>query len=137
MKIILHPVLYSVNLLSSEADLQKWLKRDESLLSITFDRGAWTVVCPAPHASQPDRHADIQAQTHWGCFEVAGNLEFETVGILADLSDVLRNAEISIYAISTFTTDYLLVISDNVQPAADALRQAGHEIVEQSTQPQV
>ena len=135
MKIILHPQLYSVNLLSTEADLMHWLDRGQTLLSVTHDRGAWTVVCPAPHASDPARHPDIQAQTHWGCFEVAGNLEFDAVGILAELSGVLGKAGISIYALSTFTTDYVLVISDNVEPAATALRQAGHEIVEQTQVP--
>ncbi len=131
MKIILHPQLYSVNLLSSDADLQNWLDQKQPLISITHDRGAWTVVCPVPHAADSTRRGDIQAQTHWGCFEVAGLLEFDAVGILAELSEVLGNAGISIYALSSFTTDYVLVISDNVGPAAAALRQAGHEIVEQ------
>jgi len=49
---------------------------------------------------------------------------FSLTGILADISSVLAKAEISIFAISTFDTDYILVKSEKLQAAKKALQQA-------------
>ena len=55
---------------------------------------------------------------------MAGPLDFNLTGILNGLSDTLTKAKISIYAISTFDTDYILVKSEKLQAAIKALRQA-------------
>jgi len=53
-------------------------------------------------------------------------LDFSLTGILADISAVLAKAEISIFAISTFDTDYILVKSEKLQATKKALQQAGY-----------
>ena len=63
--------------------------------------------------------------SEWSCIKVLGPLEFSLTGILADISAVLAKAEISIFAISTFDTDYILVKSEKLQAAKKALQQAG------------
>jgi hypothetical protein len=63
-------------------------------------------------------------ETGWSCIQILGPLDFSLTGILADISSVLAKAEISIFAISTFDTDYILVKSEKLQAAKKALQQA-------------
>jgi hypothetical protein len=60
--------------------------------------------------------------------KVAGPLDFSLTGILASLAAPLAEAGISIFAISTYDTDYILVRSSQTEAALDALRHAGHTI---------
>ena len=62
----------------------------------------------------------------WACIKVEGPLEFGLVGILAGISSVLADAKISIFALSTFDTDYILVKREQVEAAKDALTSAGY-----------
>lgn len=65
----------------------------------------------------------------WRCLRVEGLLDFALTGILASLTVPLAGAGVSIFALSTFDTDYLLVKSASLATALQALRAAGHEIV--------
>ena len=72
----------------------------------------------------------INREDGWTAFRVEGSLEFSLVGILADLSHCLADAGISIFAVSTYDTDYILVKKDNWDKAKSALLNAGYEITE-------
>ena len=65
----------------------------------------------------------------WRGFRVRGELDFSLVGILASLSGVLAEAGISLFALSTWNTDYILVKKEQFGRAADALRAAGYRVV--------
>lgn len=65
----------------------------------------------------------------WRLFKVTGPLDFDMVGVLADLTALLADAGIALSAVSTFNTDYLLVKEARAQSAADALRRGGHIVV--------
>ena len=55
-------------------------------------------------------HLDSEKpETGWSCIKILGPLDLSLHGILTDISSVLAKAEISIFAISKFDTDYLLV----------------------------
>ena len=58
---------------------------------------------------------------------MAGPLDFNLTGILANISDILTKEKISIFAISTFNTDYILVRTADFASAKTTLRQAGYE----------
>ena len=64
----------------------------------------------------------------WRGFRVRGELDFSLVGILASLSGVLAEAGISLFALSTWNTDYILVKKEQFGPAADTLRAAGYRV---------
>lgn len=68
----------------------------------------------------------VKAETGFSCLKVVGPLEFSTVGVLAALTTALAAAGISLLAISTFDTDYLLVRQIDLPDAIDTLREAGH-----------
>jgi hypothetical protein len=70
-----------------------------------------------------------QYEPGWRALQVKGPLDFSLVGILAALATSLAQAGISVFAISTFDTDYLLVKHTELEPAASALRAAGHQVV--------
>ena len=69
-----------------------------------------------------------QSDPGWDCFKVEGPLEFGLVGILAGISSALAEAQIAIFALSTFDTDYILVKQEQVRAAKEALNSAGYII---------
>ncbi len=87
--------------------------------SITRTDDEISVVCSSSVHLDSER-----SETGWSCMKVLGPLDFSLTGILADISSVLAKAEISIFAISTFDTDYILVKSEKLQAAKKALQQA-------------
>ena len=66
----------------------------------------------------------------WRALRVCGVLEFSLVGILAKLSAILAQAGISIFAISTYNTDYLFTKADVFDRALEVLSNAGYAILE-------
>ena len=78
-----------------------------------------SIVCPSSVVLNSER-----SETGWACIKVHGPLDFSLTGILADVAQVLAQADISIFAISTFDTDYILLKSANLQSAKTALQNA-------------
>ena len=64
----------------------------------------------------------------WRAFKVMGPLDFSIVGILESIAYPLVEANISMFAISTFDTDYILVKESALEQATKVLRQAGFKI---------
>jgi hypothetical protein len=58
---------------------------------------------------------------------VAGTIPFSVVGVLTSLTTPLVNTGISVFAISTIDTDYLLIKAEELARAVDILRQQGHK----------
>ena len=65
----------------------------------------------------------------WSCIKVAGPLDLNATGILEQLLKVLAEAHISIFAISSYDTDYILVKSDKTTVAVAALNDAGFRFI--------
>jgi hypothetical protein len=70
----------------------------------------------------------VKCERGWRCFKVEGPLDFSLVGILASLTACLANADISIFAISTYDTDYLMVRDAKFDAACLILCQEGHHL---------
>lgn len=68
----------------------------------------------------------VRCERGWRCLRVAGALPFNAVGILASLTGALAEAGMSLFAVSTFDTDYLLVKAEDLVSACEALRNAEH-----------
>ena len=73
--------------------------------------------------------ASDDVEPDWQAFEVVGPLDFLLTGILSSISSVLAKEKISIFAISTFDTDYILVKSNKVAEAITALRSNNYQII--------
>lgn len=61
----------------------------------------------------------------WTCLQVDGILDFSLTGVLSQISGSLASAEISLFAVSTYDTDYVLVKEKTLNQAKQALRNAG------------
>ena len=66
----------------------------------------------------------------WRCLRVSGKLDFDMVGVLAGLTNCLATADIPVFVVSTFETDYLLVKGDRLGSAVQALNESGYSVVE-------
>ncbi len=65
----------------------------------------------------------------WKCFRIQGELDFSLVGILSDISAVLAENRIGIFAVSTYNTDYIFVKKENFRKALTALEAEGYIII--------
>src|SRR5512147_1551901 len=92
-------------------------------VSITRTEAELSVVCPEEAVP-----ADAQAERGWRCLRVAGPLGFGMTGILASLAGPLASSGVSIFVVSTYDTDYLLVQDRDLDRGTAALSRAGHTI---------
>ena len=87
-----------------------------ALVSVTRSGDELSVVCAA--AAVPD---GVTGLRDWRAFVVEGPLDFALTGVLAGLTAPLATAGISIFAVSTYDTDYLLVRSGDLAAAVEVL----------------
>ena len=64
----------------------------------------------------------------WRAFRIEGILDFSLTGILAKVANILANAKIPIFAVSTYNTDYILIKNEFFQKALDILQDKGYII---------
>ena len=72
--------------------------------------------------------AGSQADRGWECLKLEGPIPLSTVGVAAVFTALLAKAGVSVFLISTFDTDYLLIKGDALERATDALRGGGHSV---------
>lgn len=83
--------------------------------------GECSLVCPSAAAPAET----LAREDGWRAFRVKGSLDFALVGVLARITGTLAAAGISVFAVSTFDTDYVLVKAETFATALDALAAAG------------
>jgi len=69
-----------------------------------------------------------KSELGWSCFKIIGPLDFSSAGILAKISSCLAESHISIFAISTYDTDYILVSNEKMEQARSSLIESGYLI---------
>lgn len=116
------PETLAVCRLASHAPIPAWTALG-ALWSITRTPDELSIVCA--NEGVPDF---VQAERDWRALQVAGPLDFALTGILAAIAGPLAEAQISIFALSTYDTDYVLVRARDLDRAVAALRAAGHHV---------
>jgi uncharacterized protein len=96
---------------------------DGAFWSVTRTRDEVSVVCLAAQVPAGER-----CEPGWRLFRFEGPFPFSAIGILASVAGPLARAEISLMALSTFDTDYLLVQADRLEATQAALEAAGHRV---------
>lgn len=71
----------------------------------------------------------VKSESGWSMFRIEGQLDFGLIGILAEITSLLAGKGISVFAVSTFNTDYVLVKSDRFTEARSLLEAAGCECI--------
>ena len=118
---LLRPVL-AVSRLYETAELPEWARKGP-FFCLTRTSDELSIVCLEENVPE-----GIRQERGWRAFKLHGPIEFSTVGVLASLTAPLARSGISLFALSTFDTDYLLVKEDDVKKATLALREEGHRI---------
>ena len=112
---------YAVARLAPGGPIPEWAAGE--LVSITKTRDELSILAPAQ--SVPD---DVLAERDWRIFGVQGPLPFSMTGVLAELSSRLAAAGISIFAVSTYDTDYIATKRTDFERALAVLAEAGHVV---------
>ena len=80
-----------------------------------------------------DEGIEIQSnivEDNWRAIKIVGTLDFALIGILSKISTILAQSEISIFAISTYNTDYILVKADKLEKAIKVLEQNEYKFIQ-------
>lgn len=116
------PDIFAVCRLPADAPLPAWALAGP-FFAITRTVDELSIVCDQTQV--PD---GVICQPAWRCLQVAGPLDFTLTGVLAGLAEPLAAAGVSIFAVSTYDTDYLLAPAVALDQAVAALRNAGHTV---------
>jgi hypothetical protein len=116
------PGTYAVAQLPADAAFPEWATGE--FTSVVRTASELTVVCDSTGVP-----AGTRVASDWRCLHVEAIMDFSTIGVLAGLCGCLADAGVSVFACSTFDTDYLLVRSSDLQQATLALERGGHTIV--------
>lgn len=121
LELVLHVLKepLSIARLSPDDRLPGWLDGD-SWHSVTRTADELSVVCPSRLIP-----AGVQCVGPWRAMQVAGPLDFALTGILSRITAPLAQEEISVFAVSTYDTDYVLVREEDVERATARLMREG------------
>jgi hypothetical protein len=107
--------------LAADAVVPEWVAGRDFLAVVRTPREL-SIVCRDD--AVPVTHAEVQRG--YRALAVVGTLDFALTGIVASLAAPLAEAGISIFGISTYDTDHILVREDHLSEAKDVLAAAGH-----------
>jgi uncharacterized protein len=93
------------------------------LVSITRTAEELSIVCATARVP-----LGVRVQGGWRAFQLHGPIPFSETGVLSSLLAPLAAVRVSIFAVSTFDTDYVLVPEGQLDAAARALADAGHDV---------
>ncbi len=123
LTLIAQPGLYGVCRLSPTEPVPEWSLQGE-FFSVTRTAEEISIVCAETHIP-----STALCERNWWMFKIAGILDFALVGIVAGISAALTSAQLGIFVLSTYNTDYILVKQADFPAAVAALRAAGHEVI--------
>jgi hypothetical protein len=119
MRVSSQDTLFAVARLDATSAIPDWTA-SAGFVSITRTGAELSIVCP--ERAVP---LDATAERGFRMLAVEGPLDFALTGVLASITAALAEAGVSVFAISTYDTDYLLVRNERVEDAAAALRAGG------------
>ncbi|BDA60447.1 ACT domain-containing protein [Shewanella xiamenensis] len=129
MTLAVHTRQYTIHSFSPKAQIPTEVFAEEVYFICKTEEGL-TLVVPSELALD-----SLEQETNWSCLEVLGPLGFSLTGILSKIASTLADVQISIFALSTFDTEYILVKKNCLQGAIAALKKAGYKIIESNEAP--
>ena len=111
--------------LASHSRIPSWAL-EEKFFCVVRTPDELSIVC----SEESDRLGDgALCERGWLALQLEGPFPFSMTGVLASLLQPLAAAQVPIFAISTFDTDYVLIKREDLERAISALEAAGHEEV--------
>ena len=99
------------------------LRARSGVFSVTRTADELSVVCP-----EEDAPESAEVSSGWRALKIRGPLDHTATGVLASIAGPLAEAEVALFPLATFDTDYVLVQDSDVDRAAGALEAAGHRV---------
>lgn len=112
---------YAVCQLDADAAIPTWV--GGAFIAITRTTDELSIVC-----DQSLVPSGIHAERDWCCLKIAGQLDFGLTGIVAGITHALAAVGISVFVISTYNTDYVLVRHASLERAIHALNIEGYTV---------
>ena len=123
LKLKLLKDMYGVCRLNNNSKIPEWGAKGE-FSSITRTEDELSIVC-----LQNNIPEGIQCEKSWEVFKIEGPLDFSLIGILSAISSLMAEKGISIFAISTYDTDYILIKDKELNKAIEVLSNDKYEII--------
>ena len=117
-ELTLLPERFAISQLTANVPIPAWATQG-SFFSVTRTSDEISGICE--HSRIP---AGVRSQPGWSVLKVHGPFGLTETGALSSLASSLPEAKLSLFTISTFDTDYLLVASETVSAAINTLEQA-------------
>jgi hypothetical protein len=122
LELTLLPERFAISRLAADSPIPPWATQG-LFFSVTRTGDELSVVTELSLVP-----AGVQSQPGWRVLKVHGPFVLSEIGVLASLAAPLAETKISLFAVSTFDTDYLLVASETLSAAIAVLERAGHTI---------
>jgi len=122
LALTLLPERFAISRLAADAPIPQWATQGP-FFSVTRTGDELSVVTELSRVPP-----GVESQSGWRVLKVHGPFVLSEIGVLSALATPLAEAKISLFAVSTFDTDYLLVASDTLSAAIATLERAGHTI---------
>jgi|GEM_PF-221976 hypothetical protein len=121
LNLIVLPETIAICRLDADSPIPDWAIGE--FVSITRTADELSIVC-----RQDQVPKGVQCERSWRCFRVAARLDFTLVGVIASLTGALAEAGISVFVVSSFNTDFVLVREQDLAKAVGVLEEDGHNI---------
>jgi len=128
LKFSMVPGTYAVCRMPASAALPAWAGK--AFVSITRTADELSIVCEERRIPADADGIEFQLERGWVLLKLHGPFPLDAIGVLASVTKPLAEAAISLFALSTFDTDYILVKRAHAKQAIAALTLAGHKLVE-------
>jgi len=115
---------YSIYQLKNDSFIPDWIF-DSEFFSLTRTKEELSIVC---------KHVDItmdsntKVDKHWRILKINGQLDLSIIGVIAYVSNLLKENKIPIFTVSTYDTDYILVKNQHIDKTLTALENNGHKV---------
>jgi hypothetical protein len=113
---------FAICRLDKDAPIPDWVFQG-NLFSVTRTKDELSIVCPQINVPQ-----GIICNQGWSCLKVRGPLDLSSTGIISSIAATLERENISLFPISTYDTDYVMVKEKHLEKAVFALTETGQRI---------
>ncbi|MFC2136390.1 ACT domain-containing protein [Bacteroidota bacterium] len=122
LKFSILPGRFNIHRLNTDAEIPAEIY-NSFFYSVTKSEHELSIVIPDDLKIESEK-----CEENWKCLKILGPLDFDMTGLLAGISKILSDKEISIFAVSTFDTDYILVKNEKLNHAVITLELNGYKL---------
>ncbi|MGL4773950.1 MAG: ACT domain-containing protein [Clostridium sp.] len=122
MKMEIYNGTYAVCRLENEDVLPTWIPT-KNFYNITRTEEELSIVC-----FDKNIPSNVKCERDFKLLKIVGPLDFSLIGILSKISSALTEAKISLFAISTYDTDYIMIKKWDLEKGIEALNSVGIDV---------